>query len=93
MAMAFVQVSKAKGLTKESFDRLRRAWIGEGLLDGMLFVVGGPGEGGWYLVEGWKSRRHCDAAMEQLMKALAGLELELPELTEEEFDLDYLRLG
>jgi hypothetical protein len=91
--MAFVQVSKAKGMTKQTFDKLRRAWIGEGLLDGMLFVVGGPGEDGWYLVEGWKSRPHCDAAMEKLMQALRQLEIDLPELTEEEFDLDYQRLG
>jgi hypothetical protein len=91
--MAFVQVSKAKGMTKQTFDKLRRAWIGEGLLDGMLFVVGGPGEDGWYLVEGWKSRTHCDAAMEKLMQALRQLEIDLPELTEEEFDLDYQRLG
>lgn len=91
--MAFVEVAKAKGMTKETFDRLRKAWIGDGLLDGMLFIAGGPGKDGWYLVEGWESREQCDAALEKLMETVSRLGIELPELTEEEFELDYQRLG
>jgi hypothetical protein len=91
--MAFVQVAKAKGMTQEAFDTLRKAWIGEGLLEGMLFVAGGPGGDDWYLIEGWESRAHCDAAMEKLMEAVNRLGIELPDLTEEEFELAYQRLG
>jgi hypothetical protein len=89
--MAFVQVSKAKNLTEEAFHKLAEAWIGDGL-DGLLFAVGGPGQGAFYLVEGWESREDCDAAMVKLTEAVQRLGIEPPEVTEEEFDLDYRRL-
>lgn len=89
----FVQVTKAKGIGSETFHRLREAWIGDGLAGGMLFLVAGPGDDAWYVVEGWRSREDCEAALAAFIGAVREVGIEAPELIEEEFDLDYQRFG
>ena len=76
--MAFVQIIKANGVTRDQYDKVADIAYGGQLTDGELFhVAGGVGDA-WYVVDGWESREQFDRSMEKLVPALseAGISLE-----------------
>ena len=52
---------KLAGVTAEQFDKLQAAIDPDGNpLDGMIFHSSGPIDGGWGVIDFWKSRDHFD---------------------------------
>jgi hypothetical protein len=86
--MAFVQISRASEMTQETFDRLMEAWTGGQVLDGMQFLVGGPGnDGAYYVVDAWDTREQCDAGFDRYNAAVEQLGIDPPSWTLQEFEI------
>jgi hypothetical protein len=49
--MAFVQVTKATGVTRAQYDRMMQSTYGDKLADGELFRVAGPGQDAWFVID------------------------------------------
>jgi hypothetical protein len=91
--MAFVQIQKAVGITKDQYDQLMQTASGGGLGDSELFRVAGGTENGLYVIDGWESREQCDANMAKLMPAFAqaGISIEAMPEPPTEFEIHELK--
>lgn len=91
--MAFVQVTRVKGITKDQYDAVMRAAYGGTLSDGEIFRVAGQGRDAWYVIDGWESREQCDRAGEKLGSGFNKTGIPVPEMVTDEFDLHERRIG
>jgi len=85
--MAFVQVTRGRGITKSQYDAVTRAAYGGKLAEGEIFRVAGPGKDAWYVIDGWVSRELCDRSGEKLMSAFQKTGIPMPSMAVEEFDI------
>jgi hypothetical protein len=65
---------KLSGVTAEQIDRLNAAIDPDGNPpDGIIFHASGPVDGGWGVIDFWKSREHFDRfATERIEPAMAA---------------------
>jgi hypothetical protein len=93
--MAFVQIQKAVGITKDQYDQVMMTATGGDLGDGELFRVAGGTENDWWVIDGWESREQCDANMAKLMPAFAQAGISIDAMPEPptEFEIHELRTG
>jgi hypothetical protein len=85
--MAFVQVTKAAGVTREQYDQIMQSTFGGKLAEGELFRVAGPGQDTWFVIDGWSSREQCDRSMEKLMPAFMKAGLSMDSMMVDEFEI------
>jgi hypothetical protein len=91
--MAFVQIVKARGLSKEQYEKVMQIAHGGELADGELFHVAGPTADGWCVIDGWESREQCDLSMGKLMPAFQEAGVSMESMSEpEEFEIHTLRV-
>jgi hypothetical protein len=92
--MAFVQITRTRGVANDKYETIRRQATGGKLLDGELFFVDGQHGDELWIVDGWKTREQCDrAAMDAWGPAMAAAGVSMDDITTEEFEIDELHLG
>ena len=91
--MAFVQVTRAKGISRDTYTAMREQATGGKLLDGELFFVDGyQGDEVW-AIDGWETREACDRGMEKWGPAMEAAGVSMDSMSLEEFEIDQLHLG
>ena len=91
--MAFVQVTRAKGISRDTYVAMREQATGGKLLDGELFFVDGyQGDEVW-AIDGWETREACDRGMEKWGPAMEAAGVSMDSMSLEEFEIDQLHLG
>jgi hypothetical protein len=91
--MAFVQVTRTRGVTKDQYEAIRNQATGGNLLDGELFFVDGYQDGELWILDGWATREQCDRGSEAWGQAMSAAGVSGEGMTLEEFEIDELRLG
>ena len=91
--MTLVQVTRAKGISRERYETLREQATGGKLLEGELFFVDGYQGDEIWTVDGWETREACDRAMEKWGPALQAAGISMQDFALEEFEVDEIRLG
>jgi hypothetical protein len=91
--MAFVQVTRARGVTKDQYEAIREQATGAKLLDGELFFIDGYRGDELWILDGWATREQCDRGSEAWGQAMAAAGVSGEGMTTEEFDVDEMRLG
>jgi hypothetical protein len=91
--MAFVQVTRTRGVTKDQYEAIRDQATGGKLLDGELFFVDGYQDGELWILDGWATRDQCDRGSEGWGQAMSAAGVSGEGMTLEEFEIDELRLG
>jgi hypothetical protein len=91
--MAFVQVTRAKGVSRDRYEAMREQATGGKLLDGELFFVDGSQSDEIWAIDGWETREACDRGMEKWGPAMQAAGVSMSDFTLEEFEIDQLHLG
>jgi hypothetical protein len=91
--MAFVQVTRAKGVGKDTYQAMREQATGGKLLDGELFFVDGYQGDEIWAIDGWETREACDRGMEKWGPAMQAAGVSMDGMSLEEFEIDQLHLG
>jgi hypothetical protein len=91
--MAFVQVTRAKGVSKDTYQAIREQATGGQLLDGELFFVDGYQGDEIWAIDGWETREACDRGMEKWGPAMQAAGVSMDAMSLEEFEIDQLHLG
>jgi hypothetical protein len=91
--MAFVQVTRAKGVSKDTYQAMRDQATGGKLLDGELFFVDGYQGDEIWAIDGWETREACDRGMEKWGPAMQAAGVSMDAMSLEEFEIDQLHLG
>lgn len=91
--MPFVQVTRAKGVSRDQYEKMREQATGGKLLDGELFFVDGYQGDEIWAIDGWETREQCDRGMEKWGPAMQAAGVSMDDFTLEEFEIDQLHLG
>jgi hypothetical protein len=91
--MAFVQVTRVKGVGKDTYQAIREQATGGKLLDGELFFVDGYQGDEIWAIDGWETREACDRGMEKWGPAMQAAGVSMDGMSLEEFEIDQLHLG
>ena len=91
--MAFVEVDKIPGMTKEKLDEWVEAAGMGGLQEGELFRVAGTADGTLLILNAWDSREACNLAMEKYMAAAKQLGISMEGMSHEEYKIEGIELG
>ena len=89
--MAFVQVTRTRGVSRERYETLREQATGGKLLDGELFFVDGYQDDVVWVIDGWETREACDRGMEKWGPAMAAAGISMDDVNLEEFEIGQLR--
>jgi hypothetical protein len=85
--MAFVEVDKFPGLSKEQMDKWVEAAGMSELQEGELFRVGATADDGLIVLNAWDSRDACNLAMEKYMGAAKELGITMEGMRHEEYEI------
>jgi hypothetical protein len=91
--MTFVQVTRVKGVSRDTYQTIREQATGGKLLDGELFFVDGYQGDEIWAIDGWETREACDRGMEKWGPAMQAAGVSMDGMSLEEFEIDQLHLG
>jgi hypothetical protein len=69
---------KFAGMTEGDYDRVNEKILAAGTPSGLIFHSSGPIDGGWGVLDFWKSRAEFDALLPHVQQAIQAAGVELP---------------